>query len=310
MANPKVNWSGVFPAVTTQLRADYSVDLEATAKVIEALIRDGISGLVMCGTVGENPALTRAEKIALLEMAKATAKGRVPVISGVAEYTSAFGSDYARDAARAGIDGLMVMPAMVYPAKPRETRDHFATIARATDLPIMIYNNPPSYRTDVTPAMLAELAEFETIVAFKDSSGDTRRIVDVRNMTGDRFIPFCGLDDVVLECVMLGAVGWVSGMSNIFPREGETLFRLAKAGRYEEAMAIYDWYMPLLHLDARTDLVQAIKLCEKIAGRGTDLCRPPRLGLDAAETAEIEAIMKKALATRPNLPEVGLPRAA
>jgi len=308
--DPRQSWKGVFPAVTTQLKEDFSVDLEATAKVIDALLADGVSGLVMCGTVGENCSLTRSEKLSLLEVAVAGAKGRVPVISGLAEYTSAFGADYAREAARTGIDGLMVMPAMVYPAKPRETLDHFTTIARASDTPIMIYNNPPSYRTDVTPAMLAGLADIDTIVAFKDSSGDTKRIVDVRNMTGDRFIPFCGLDDVVLECVALGCVGWVSGMSNVFPREGETLFRLIRDRRFDEAMPLYDWFMPILHLDARPDLVQAIKYCEKIAGRGTDRTRPPRLPLDAAEKAELEAVMAKAEATRPRLPEVGLPRAA
>lgn len=308
--NPKTAWKGVFPAVTTQFRADFSVDLDATARVIEALVRDGVSGLIICGTVGENCSLTRSEKVSLVETAVAAARGRVPVISGLAEYTSAFGSDYAREATRAGVNGLMVMPAMVYPAKPRETLDHFATIACATDTPIMIYNNPPSYRTDVTPAMLAGLADIDTIVAFKDSSGDTRRIVDVRNMTGDRFIPFCGLDDVVLETVALGAVGWVSGMSNVFPREGETLFRLVRDGRFAEAMPLYDWFMPILHLDARPDLVQAIKYCEKILGRGTDLTRPPRLPLDAAEKAELDAIMEKAIATRPALPETGLPAAA
>ena len=308
--DPRATWKGVFPAVTTQFRPDFSVDLEATAKVAEALVRDGVSGLVVCGTVGENCALTQSEKVSIVEVAVAAARGKVPVISGLAEYTSAFGADYAKAATKAGVNGLMVMPAMVYPAKPRETREHFATIARATDTPVMIYNNPPSYRTDVTPAMLAELADIDTIVAFKDSSGDTRRIVDVRNMTGDRFIPFCGLDDVVLESVALGAVGWVSGMSNVFPREGETLFRLVRDGRFAEAMPLYDWFMPILHLDARHDLVQAIKYCEKIAGRGSELTRPPRLALDAAEKVELEAIMAKAVATRPALPETGLPKAA
>jgi 4-hydroxy-tetrahydrodipicolinate synthase len=217
---------------------------------------------------------------------------------------------YAREAARIGIDGLMVMPAMVYSAKPRETIDHVTTVAKATDLPIMIYNNPPVYRTDVTPAMLKQLASVDTIVAVKESSGDTRRFVDIRNLLGDRYIMFCGLDDVVLESVMLGAVGWVSGLSNVFPREGETLFRLAATGRLAEARELYDWFMPLLHLDARPDLVQAIKLCEKIVGRGSDLTRPPRLSLDHAEVAEIEALMGKALSRRPELPDVGLPEAA
>lgn len=307
MSDPRKTWRGMFPAVTTQFHADFTLDLDATGRVIEALIRDGVSGLVMCGTVGENCSLTRDEKGELIALAASTAKGRVPVIVGVAEYTPVFAAETAKLAQAKGANGLMVMPPMVYPAKPRETLAHFRTVAAASDLPIMIYNNPPSYRTDVTPAMLATLSDVETIVAFKESSGDTRRLVDVRNMTGDRFIPFCGLDDVVLECVALGAVGWVSGMSNVFPREGETLFRLVRDNRLAEAMPIYDWFMPLLHLDARSDLVQCIKLCEFIVGRGTDLTRPPRLALDATERAEVEAMMVTALANRPALPDVGLP---
>ncbi|MBV8183432.1 MAG: dihydrodipicolinate synthase family protein, partial [Hyphomicrobiales bacterium] len=178
------------------------------------------------------------------------------------------------------------------------------------DLPIMIYNNPPIYKQDVTPKMLASLADVDTIMSYKESSGETYRFVDLRNMTGDRFIPFCGLDDVVVESVALGAQGWVSGLSNVFPREGETLFRLAAAGRLNEVMPLYDWFMPLLHLDARSDLVQCIKLCEHIAGRGSPVTRPPRLPLEGEEKAEVERLMREAMAKRPKLPEVGLSRAA
>ena len=190
----------------------------------------------------------------------------------------------AKEAARIGLDGVMVMPALVYSSKPHETAAHFRSVAKATDLPVMVYNNPPIYKNDVTPEILASLADCDTIVCFKESSGDTRRFTDLRNMVGDRFVLFAGLDDVVVESIMVGAVGWVSGLSNAFPREGETLFRLARAGRYAEAMSLYRWFMPLLHLDARPDLVQCIKLCEHIMGRGTHLTRPPRLALDAAET--------------------------
>jgi dihydrodipicolinate synthase/N-acetylneuraminate lyase len=306
----KANWSGVFPAVTTQFREDYSLDIDATARVMEGLIRDGVSGLVVCGTVGENCSLEKGEKVAVMEAAKAVARGRVPVVSGIAEFTSAFAIDMAKEAARIGLDGVMVMPALVYSSKPQETAAHFRSVAKATDLPLMVYNNPPIYKNDVTPEILASLSDCETIVYFKESSGDTRRFTDLRNMVGDRFVLFAGLDDVVVESIMVGAVGWVSGLSNAFPREGETLFRLARAGRYAEAMSLYRWFMPLLHLDARPDLVQCIKLCEHIMGRGTHRTRPPRLALDARETAEIEAMMKHALETRPELPEVGIARAA
>ena len=254
--------------------------------------------------------LSKAEKIGLMEAAKDVARGRVPVIAGIAEMTTAFASDVAREAERVGLDGIMVMPALVYSSKPHETAAHFRGVSTASDLPIMVYNNPPIYRNDVTPSILASLADCDTIVCFKESSGDTRRFMDVRNMVGGRFVMFAGLDDVVVESVMMGAVGWVSGMSNAFPREGETLFRLARVGRYDEAMPLHEWFMPLLHLDARPDLVQCIKLCEHIMGRGTDLTRPPRLALLPEERAEIERMMKDALANRPKLPEVGLKAAA
>lgn len=302
----RISWQGVFPAVTTQFRDDFSLDIDATRKVIAALIRDGVSGLIICGTVGENCSLTKAEKIALMEAATDVADGRVPVIAGIAEYTTAFAVEMVREARRLGVDGVMVMPALVYSSKPHETAAHFRGVAKASDLPIMVYNNPPIYKNDVTPAILASLADCDTVVCFKDSSGDTRRFTDVSNMVGDRFVMFAGLDDVVVESVMVGAAGWVSGMSNAFPREGETLFRLARAGRFAEAMPLYQWFMPLLHLDARPDLVQCIKLCEHLVGRGTHLTRPPRLALSEAERAEIEAMMRKALATRPILPDVGL----
>ncbi len=302
-----IAWQGVFPAVTTQFKEDLSLDIDATARVIEALIRDGVSGLIVCGMVGENTSLTRAEKAQIMEVARGVARGRVPVICGVAEFTTAFAIETARAAAAARVDGIMVMPALVYSAKPHEAAAHFRAVARATDLPVMIYNNPPIYKNDVTPDILASLADCETIVCFKDSSGDTRRFIDTRQRVGDRFVLFAGLDDVVVESVAMGAVGWVSGMSNAFPREGETLFRLARAGRIAELMPLYEWFMPLLHLDARPDLVQCIKWCEHRMGRGTWRTRPPRLALQGDDLAHVQRIMDDALAQRPTLPDVGLP---
>lgn len=302
----KVNWSGVFPAVSTQFKADFSLDTENTKKVIEGLIDDGVSGLVVCGTVGENTSLSVEEKLTIVEIAKDAAKGRVPVISGIAEFTSDNAVKVAKEVQRIGADGIMLMPALVYSSKPFETAQHFRTVATAVDLPLMVYNNPPVYKNDVSTDILISLADCENVVCFKDSSGDTRRFIDVRNAVGDRFVLFAGLDDVVLESMVAGAEGWISGMSNAFPKEGETIFRLAKAGRYEEALKIYEWFMPLLHLDARTDLVQCIKLCEELMGRGSALTRPPRLALTPKERAEVEVMVQKAKDTRPVLPDVGL----
>lgn len=297
----RIGWQGVFPAVTTQFRNDFSLDIAATQRVIEALIRDGVSGLIMCGTVGENTSLLAEEKRRVIAAAREVVNGRVPIVSGVAEYTTQMACDYARDAAKIGIDGLMVMPAMVYSAKPHETLHHFRQVAKASDLPIMVYNNPPIYKTDVTPDMLAQLADCDTVVCIKESSGATSRYIDLQNAVGDRFVLFCGLDDVIVESVLLGCVGWVSGMSNAFPVEANRLFDQARAGRLDEAMALYRWFMPLLHLDARADLVQCIKLCEKIMGRGSDVTRPPRLPLQGADRTHVEQVMEEALRTRPTL---------
>ena len=307
MTRPAIAWQGVFPAVTTQFRQDFSLDIDATAAVMAALIRDGVSGLVICGTVGENTSLTRTEKSQIMEAARSVAAGRVPVVCGVAEFTTAFAIDTAREAARQQVDGIMLMPALVYSAKPHEAAAHFRSVAAATDLPVMVYNNPPIYKNDITPDILASLADCDTIVCFKDSSGDTRRFIDTRNRVGDRFVLFAGLDDVVVESIAMGAVGWVSGLSNAFPREGETLFRLARAGRMKELMPLYEWFMPLLHLDARPDLVQCIKLCEQLMGRGSWRTRPPRLALPDADRMFVEQAMALALKHRPALPDVGLP---
>lgn len=296
-----IGWRGVFPAITTQFRNDYSLDLEATRRVAAALIDDGVAGLIACGTVGENCSLSAEEKRAVVAAVFEVAKGRVPVIAGVAEYTTELACQFARDLKRIGIDGLMLLPAMVYGAKPRETVAHFKAVAAMSDLPIMLYNNPPAYRIDVTPDILEALIDTPTIVAVKESAGDTRRFIDIRNRMGERFTLFCGLDDVILESMVVGAVGWVSGLSNVFPRESNELFRLARAGRYDEALRLYRWFLPLLHLDARSDLVQCIKLCEKLAGRGSEVTRPPRLALEGGERAEVEALMRAAMAERPKL---------
>jgi 4-hydroxy-tetrahydrodipicolinate synthase len=295
-------WQGVFPATTTQFGRDESLDVGATQKVVNALIEDGVDGIICMGTVGENCSLTAQEKRTVLAAVKEVTAGRVPVISGVAEYTTSLATQFAKDAERAGIDGLMVLPAMVYKSSHRETITHFRAVAASTALPVMIYNNPISYGVDVTVEMWADLADVRNIIAIKESSEDTRRIVDIQREYGDRFILFAGVDDIVLESLMLGAQGWVSGLTNAFPRESVALFSLARAGRYAEARELYRWFMPLLHLDTIPTLVQCIKLAEQLVGRGSEMVRAPRLRLEGEERAHVERVVKEALASRPRLP--------
>lgn len=294
-------WSGVFPATTTQFDGDESLNLDATQRVIAGLVADGVHGIICLGTVGENCSLTKAEKRNVLTAAREVVDGRVPLLSGVAECTTREAVEFTRAAEKIGIDGLMVLPGMIYRSAPRETLRHFRTVAESTGLPIMIYNNPVSYTVDVTVPMFEQLAGIRNIVAIKESSEDTRRLTDLRNAYGDRFTLFAGVDDIALESLCLGADGWISGLTNAFPRESIALYELAKAGRYTEALEIYRWFMPLLHLDTRSTLVQCIKLTEQLLARGSENVRAPRLALEGEERREIERLVADAQARRPML---------
>ncbi len=296
-----VTWQGVYPAATTQFKDDQSLDLAATAGHVKALIDAGVHGLVMLGTVGENTALEPEEKRAVLKATVEAAAGRVPVLTGVAECSTALACRYAEDAKTLGVDGLMVLPAMVYKSDSRETMAHFRAVARATDLPVMCYNNPVSYGVDITPGMFAELADEPTLVAIKESSDDVRRLTDLKNACGERYVLFCGVDDLIVESVLLGAVGWVAGLVNAFPAESVRLFALARAGRWEEAKALYRWFMPLLHLDCHVKLVHYIKLAQAMAGLGSETLRAPRLALEGEERERIMAIIRTGLDARPRL---------
>ena len=298
-AHLKCDWTGVFPAATTQFDSALELDLAATQKVQAALLRDGVHGLVLIGTVGEGNSLSAAEKRQVVRAAVEVSEGRVPVIAGVSEFTTASAVAFVRDAERLGASGFMVLPGMVYVPTAAELEHHFRTVAAATGLPIMLYNNPPSYRVNIELPTLARLAEVPNIVAIKESAPDPRRFTDLANACGERFVLFAGLDDVVFEAVTLGARGWVSGLTNVFPKESLALFAALQAGDLERARRIYRWFMPLLHLDAEHDLVQSIKLAEQLLGRGSERVRPPRLPLAGARRSEVSALVERARATRP-----------
>jgi 1-pyrroline-4-hydroxy-2-carboxylate deaminase len=292
-------WSGVFPAATTQFDAALEVDLPATQRVQKALLQDGVHGLVLMGTVGEGNSLSAEEKRRVLRAAVEVSEGKVPVIAGVSEFTTATAATFARDAERIGATGLMLLPAMVYVPTAAELEHHFRAVAAATGLPIMLYNNPPSYRVNIDIATLERLADVPNIVAIKESAADPRRFTDLINACGERFVLFAGLDDVAFEALVLGARGWVSGLTNAFPVESLALYAAIQRGDLQQARAIYRWFMPLLHLDSEYDLVQSIKLAEQIMGRGSERVRPPRLPLAGERRAAVIAMVERARATRP-----------
>jgi 4-hydroxy-tetrahydrodipicolinate synthase len=295
----KLTWRGVYPAATTQFAEDLSVDYDATAGVQDALIRDGVDGLILLGTCGENNSLEPDEKRAILERARGTVAGRVPVVTGVSELTTSRAVAFARDAEALGVDGLMLLPAMVYVPTEEELYTHFKKVAEATSLPIMLYNNPPAYRVSITARVLEKLADIPNIVAVKESAPDPRRFTDLINIFGDRYVLMAGLDDVALEGMILGAHGWVSGLTSAFPQESVALIAALQKGDIAEARRIYRWFMPLLHLDAEHDLVQSIKLAEQIMGRGSERVRLPRMPLAGERRKQVIDMVEKAAATRP-----------
>jgi len=298
----KLTWSGVYPAATTQFTSELELDLPATQKVQSALIDDGVDGIIVAGTVGENNSLEPDEKRAALKAGCEVAAGRVPVLVGVSELTTKRAIAFARDAEQIGADALMVLPAMVYVPTDEELYTHFKAVAEATSLPVMLYNNPPAYRVSISMEVLRKLSSVANIVAIKESAPDPRRFTDVFNTFGDRFTLVAGLDDIALEGLLLGARGWVSGLTNAFPRESVALVAAVRKGDLATALSIYRWFMPLLHLDAEHDLVQSIKLAEQIMGRGSERVRLPRLPLSGERRKEVTAWVEKCAATRPRLP--------
>jgi 4-hydroxy-tetrahydrodipicolinate synthase len=297
-----MRWSGVFPAVTTKFREDGHLDLPAFEAHVTVMLAAGVDGTVALGSLGENATLSLDEKLELIRAAAAVCAGRAPLVVTVAEQSTKGAAAFMEAAAKAGATGFMVLHGTLYPSDPRETAAHFRTLAKATDRPLMLYNNPLAYKVDLTPELLEDLASEPAFVALKESSGDVRRVTDLRNRLGERYAIFTGVDDLALESLLLGAVGWVAGLVCAFPQETVALFRLAKAGRVDEAVALYRWFMPLLHLDVGPKFVQNIKLAEHLAGVGSERVRAPRLVLAGEERDRVATVVRQALDTRLALP--------
>ena len=293
------HWRGVFPAVTTKFHADESLDFAGTARHIDFQIRNGIHGVVCCGSLGEASTLTLDEKLAVARCALDASNGRVPVLATVSETSTREALRFIEGANALGVAGYMVMPSVIYVADAREAMANVRTYANAAQRPLMVYNNPVAYRVDLKPEHMVELADCEHIVAIKESTDNIRRITDLRNVLGDRYQLFLGVDDLAYEGLALGCDGLLAGVGCAFPRETVALYDLMKAGKFAEALKLYQWMTPMLHLDVSTKLVQNLKLIDLLVGVGSEHMRRPRLPLVGQERAFIEAVVKKALATRP-----------
>ncbi|MGM9513374.1 dihydrodipicolinate synthase family protein [Roseateles sp. DB2] len=300
-SRPLPQWRGIFPAVTTKFDANENLDVPAMERHFEFLIANGVDGLVTGGSLGEASTLTLEEKLQVAEIAVKVAAGRVPVLANVSETSTLEALRYVDGANKIGVQGLMLMPAVIYAADAREAMANVRTIANAAQLPTMVYNNPVAYRVDLTPDNFVELADCEWLVAIKESTDNIRRLTDLRNALGTRYQLFIGVDDLSFEGLALGCDGLLAGLCVAFPAETVALYRLMQAKRYDEALKLYQWFTPLLHLDVSTKLVQNIKLVEAMVGVGTEHVRRPRLPLVGAERERVQAIIQKGLDTRPDL---------
>lgn len=297
-----MNWSGVMPAMTTAFHPDFSVDHATVARHAEWLIENGCTGIICLGSLGEAATLNFQEKVEVLKTVVGALKGSAPVVSAISALSTAEAVDLARAAHQAGCSGLMILPQYVYKGDWRENKAHVAAILKATPLPGMLYNNPVAYGTDFLPEQIAELAgEFSNLAAVKESSTDVRRVTAIRALLGDRLAVFVGVDDAILEGIAAGAVGWVAGLVNAFPRESVDLFNLARAGKHEEAFALYRWFLPLLRMDTVPKFIQLIKQVQQEAGIGTARVRAPRLELEGRELAETREAFRFAQANRPSV---------
>jgi 4-hydroxy-tetrahydrodipicolinate synthase len=290
-----MTWSGVFPAATTKITASGGLDLSAMQLSIERLVKGGVSGVIVLPMLGENAALTQAEKDKVVPAAKEAVAGRVPLLSGLAELSTDDAIAAAKNYRRLGAEGLMVFPSLAYRTDRRETIAWYKAVATG-GLPIMIYNNPIAYKVDVDVPTLEGLAGVPEIVAVKEETGDIRRVTDLYNAFGDRFDIFCGVDDLILESLALGVVGWVSGMTNAWPSECVNLFNAARAGDFKAALPLYRLMTPAFHLDTDVKLVQYIKLAEHLVYGAPEHVRPPRLPLEGEERARVEAVIRKTIA--------------
>jgi 4-hydroxy-tetrahydrodipicolinate synthase len=295
-----MKWQGVIPAITTPFKPDLSVDADLLVTQVDALVRAGCTGIVALGSLGEGGSLSFDEKKAVLRLCKEALAGRGSLVAGVAALTTAEAERLAELGREQGADGLMVLPPYVYKGDWRETKAHFQAVIAETELPCLLYNNPIAYGTDVLPEQLAELAQsLPNLVAVKESSADVRRVTAIHAVAAGRLEILVGVDDLIVEGVAAGAVGWIAGLADALPAESVRLFELARDGKHAEARSLYNWFLPLLRLDTVPKFVQLIKLVQAQTGLGSETVRPPRLPLAGAERDQALELVRAALARRP-----------
>ncbi|MFI5184865.1 MAG: dihydrodipicolinate synthase family protein [Vicinamibacteria bacterium] len=299
----KLDWKGVMPAITTPFNTDLRIDHAFLTEHAAWLVESGATGLVPCGSLGEGSTLSATERRQVIETCVRAVGDRVPIVPGIAALSTSDAVHMAREAARLGCRGLMVLPPYAYSTDWREMKAHVAAVLSATELPCLLYNNPVAYKTDFVPEQIAELArDHGNLAAVKESTTDVRRVTSIKALVDERLEVLVGVDDAIVEGLHAGAVGWIAGLVNAFPLESVALYRYATLNRTQEALDLYRWFLPLLRMDTVPKFVQLIKLVQEKVGRGSTRVRPPRLPLEGEELRAAIATIDHSLATRPRIP--------
>jgi 4-hydroxy-tetrahydrodipicolinate synthase len=299
----KVKWMGVYPAVTTKFHENEDLDIPAFVHNLKAQVEAGVNGIIIGGSLGESSTITHEERMELCKAALDSVGDKVDIIVNIAEGSTRSAIELARKAEASGAHGLMLLPPMMYKPTEQEVADFFIAVAKSTSLPILLYNNPVDYKIEITMNIFDQLLPYANIAAVKESTRDISNVTRMKTRYGDRYRVLCGVDTIAMEELVMGADGWVAGLVDAFPAETVAIYKLVKAGRIEEARAIYRWFLPLLELDINPQLVQNIKLAEVMTGIGTEHVRAPRHILVGEERARVIGILERGLANRPKLPD-------
>lgn len=295
-----MNWTGVMPALTTAFNENLDIDHAFVARHAAWQVENGVTGLIALGSLGEAATLAFDEKLALIDTLVSAVEGKVPVVAAISALSTREAVTLAQAAEAHGASGLMILPPYVYKGDWREMKAHVAAVLKGTNLTAMLYNNPVAYGTDFTPEQIQELAtEYPSLAAVKESSTDVRRVTAIRALLADRLSIFVGVDDAIVEGIQAGAVGWVAGLVNAFPKESVELVRLASAGKSKEAFELYRWFLPLLRMDTVPKFIQLIKQVQQELGVGSARVRPPRMEVVGDELAATRAAVAHAVANRP-----------
>lgn len=285
---------GVYVVLTTPFDRTGGIDYEGLGKNVEWLAGQGVHGVVALGSTGEFASMNDEQKRRVAQTVVDAARGKIPVLLGASAETTEKAIEYVAQSKELGAAGVLVLPPWYYLPTPEEIVYHYGRISEAVDLPIMIYNNPWTSKVDIHPETVAALSELKNVTHIKESTGDLRRIAEIRTLTDDRMTVFCGWEDLAFESFAAGAQGWICVVGNFAPRLSVRLFELvAEQKDLAGGWTVYKRLLPgLRHLERAGKMHQTVKYALDQLGLCGGESTHPRLPLTEEEKAAIRRLQQ------------------